>query len=195
MSVDLLLPYLSPGDGVIDLGAHVGEYTKAFAKAVGPTGRVVAVEPDPGSYAELQRRYADSPHVTAMEALVGSEAAASVPYWRATWDARHGSMWRPNVPDPRGTVDVPMVTLDHLAGLVPRLRLIKVDVQGAECHVLDGAHDTLAKDLVWYVEVWAMGLTHAGRSPAELAAQFQAHGYEMRDRTWADLVAAVGRHD
>lgn len=44
--VDELRRYLSPGDVVIDIGAHTGDTALLFALAVGPSGRVFAVEPN-----------------------------------------------------------------------------------------------------------------------------------------------------
>src|SRR5215470_17062957 len=49
-----ILPTLiSAGDWVIDVGANVGHYTKRFSELVGPTGRVIAFEPVPETFALL----------------------------------------------------------------------------------------------------------------------------------------------
>jgi hypothetical protein len=50
--------------GVVDVGAHVGYYSCFFARAVGRTGSAYAFEPDPATFAILERstgRYARSP--------------------------------------------------------------------------------------------------------------------------------------
>ena len=41
---------IKPGKVVIDLGAHVGYYTLLAARAVGPTGKVFAFEPDESNH-------------------------------------------------------------------------------------------------------------------------------------------------
>jgi hypothetical protein len=83
--------------------------------------------------------------------------------------------------------------LDNLARTVPNLRAIKMDVQGAECHVLDGAQETLGRDLVWAVELWPAGLKNAGRSIDELAQVFLDHGYQVvGDRAGRRLEQIVG---
>lgn len=41
---------LRPGMVVLDIGAHVGQYSLIAAGAVGPNGRVHAFEPNPSSY-------------------------------------------------------------------------------------------------------------------------------------------------
>src|SRR6266581_7664130 len=49
-----ILPTLiSVGDWVIDVGANVGHYTKRLSELVGPTGRVIAFEPVPETFALL----------------------------------------------------------------------------------------------------------------------------------------------
>lgn len=49
---------LKPGDVVADIGAGSGYYTVRLAKAVGPTGRVVATDLQPGMLAILKARLA-----------------------------------------------------------------------------------------------------------------------------------------
>jgi FkbM family methyltransferase len=46
-SVNALRAFLGPGDVAIDIGAHTGDTTVPMALAVGPTGRVFALEPNP----------------------------------------------------------------------------------------------------------------------------------------------------
>ena len=45
-AVDELRHHLRPGSAVLDIGAHAGDTSVLFALAVGPTGRVFAVEPN-----------------------------------------------------------------------------------------------------------------------------------------------------
>lgn len=49
----LLPDLIAPGDWVIDIGANVGHYTKAFSERVGARGRVIAFEPVPTTFALL----------------------------------------------------------------------------------------------------------------------------------------------
>lgn len=45
--IELLCSYIKPGDDVLDIGANIGLYSVYLSRAVGPEGRVLAVEPDP----------------------------------------------------------------------------------------------------------------------------------------------------
>ena len=51
--VRYLQEHLRPGDVFVDVGAHIGCYTLLSARAVGPAGTVIAIEPDPVSYERL----------------------------------------------------------------------------------------------------------------------------------------------
>ena len=194
MSASLLTPYLFAGDGVIDLGANVGRYSAVFAAVVGPQGHVLAVEPDPAEAAKLRKETAAQPQMHVVEAAVGA-VAETRPLYVDRADRRRNSLWAANVITAGEECRCAVRTLDDLAQGVPNLTAIKVDVQGAECHVLDGAAETLARDLVWLVEVWPVGLMNAGRSVEELASRFQAHGIELvlgqKPRDWAEVVSAT----
>ena len=54
----LIRSQLKPGDTFIDVGANFGYYTVLASKLVGPTGRVIAFEPDPRSFQLLERNVA-----------------------------------------------------------------------------------------------------------------------------------------
>src|SRR5438105_15643228 len=50
---DLLSSLVADGDWVVDVGANVGHYAKRFSQLVGRTGRVIAFEPVPETFALL----------------------------------------------------------------------------------------------------------------------------------------------
>ena len=52
--VSYVLSRLRPGDAFLDVGAHVGYFTLPAAKAVGPGGQVIAIEPSPDSVSLLR---------------------------------------------------------------------------------------------------------------------------------------------
>ncbi len=53
-----LLQRLQPGDTFIDVGAHIGYLSLPIAKRVGPSGKVIALEPSPTSLELLRRNVA-----------------------------------------------------------------------------------------------------------------------------------------
>lgn len=186
------LRHLQPGDGVIDVGANTGEFTRRFATVVGPTGTVIAVEPDPVNVFRLQEHVKALPWVQIEECAVADPLTISATFFCDTQERKRNSLWVENLLGPAQQIHVPCVTLDQLARRVPNLKAIKVDTQGAELDVLAGAAETLKRtDLMWMVEVWPAGLKVAGGSIFDLADIFSAHGYHPTSGTWAALCERI----
>ena len=130
---------LKPGDTVFDVGAHAGYYTLLASRLVGPEGHVFAFEPNPRNLACLRRhvRLNRCDNVTVVEAAVARHTGAM------RFDTSRGSGRGRLCAD--GAAEVATVSLDQFAeerGIVPSL--IKIDVEGSEVEVLEGARRLLA---------------------------------------------------
>ncbi|MGE5640573.1 MAG: FkbM family methyltransferase [Clostridia bacterium] len=150
--VELLCQVLRPGDAAIDAGANLGSHTVPFARRVGPAGRVMAFEPQPRIFELLSANVSINGlgNVTLHPAACGAEAGQldlpPVDYGR---EANFGGV---NVRDLEAagrnaglaTVPVPLVTLDD-AVKAEHVRLIKIDVEGMERDVLQGARRLIEK--------------------------------------------------
>src|SRR2546430_3892448 len=66
--LDFLRAWLRPGDAMIDAGANLGLYAIEAAHEVGPSGRVLALEPSPIAFSALTRAR-DLLGLTALQAL------------------------------------------------------------------------------------------------------------------------------
>jgi FkbM family methyltransferase len=146
-----VLGFLSAGAVVIDIGANLGEWTVPLARAVGPAGRVLAIEPAPRTAAALEATLAANAlrHAEVLRCAVSDHdgtAEFAVPLVTSaridTGTARLG-------PARAGyeALHVPIRSLDSLAperGL-DRLDLIKIDVEGHERQVLEGGASTLER--------------------------------------------------
>jgi FkbM family methyltransferase len=137
--------FVRPGDLVFDVGAHVGNRTRAF-DALGC--RVVAVEPQPHVAALLRRLVGRSTSVTVVEAAV-AEAAGRAPLsvsertptvstlttaWRdarAVEEGFRGVEWN-------RSVDVETTTLDLLIARFGMPAFVKMDIEGGELGALRG---------------------------------------------------------
>lgn len=162
---------------MLEIGAADGEHTRIYADYVGPTGHVLAVEPNPQQRRALQAVSAEMPWVSVRAEAVG-RMAGMVPLYTDRAQPKQSSLWLQNVPGSGIAYTVPVTTVDALVASMPRApRLIQVDAQGAEAGILAGASRTLALPIVWVIEVWALGLQRAGASVDEVLSYFHAHTY------------------
>lgn len=134
---------LRPGAVFVDVGANQGDFALLAATLVGPGGRVVAFEPDMDNAAAIRANLS----LNALGNVELREAALSDAAGPATLHRSPVSGWhslRPGLPDrDLGRVTVAVERLDDLA--LPRLDLLKIDVEGAEAEVIAGARTTLLR--------------------------------------------------
>ncbi len=142
--VELIQQHVKPGQVCFDIGANVGPVTLALARQVGPTGRVVAIEAAPPTFKRLQANLGLNPElkprVLALNKGAGRETGKL--YWHEEAD-NPGNGWL----GPAGEVAVPIVTVDSIAAAekLPRVDFMKVDVEGMELAVFEGARQTLER--------------------------------------------------
>lgn len=131
---------LRPGHTVLDVGANVGYYTLLASVLVGDPGRVHAFEPEPRN-AGFLRRHAS---LNRRGNVRVEQAAVSDREGTARFDFGSGS-GTGHLAD-SGAIEVRTLSLDDYCaqhGLAPHA--IKIDVEGAEMSVLQGARETLVR--------------------------------------------------
>lgn len=132
-----------PGTYAFDVGANVGIFTVVMSRAVGPTGRVVAVEPVADTVGQLQRNL-ERNHCINVDVLEGAAAASAgeVPLMLTDDSALHSAGGALMHGHPILEMATTMAfTLDELwiAAGQPVVSLVKIDVEGGEEGVLLGA--------------------------------------------------------
>lgn len=134
-----------PGNVFIDVGAHTGWYVIQAGRAVGPAGRVIALEPDESNRRQLERNLSLNESNWSMNHAVVAAAAWSKSGLVA-WRSGDVSVWH-KIDEARGTQTVQAITLDDLASRLslPRVDWIKMDIEGAETDALRGAERILRK--------------------------------------------------
>ena len=152
-SVDALRSFLHEGDVAVDIGAHTGDSTLPIALAVGPTGTVFALEPNPYVF-----------KVLAINATLNPSAARIVPLMFAAMPAdgefefdysdsgycnggfhdglsrwKHGHFSKLRV----SGRNVAAYLRQDAAGDLARLRYVKVDTEGFDRAVVRSLADLL----------------------------------------------------
>lgn len=137
---------LHDGDTAMDVGANVGVFTVVMAKAVGPNGAVIAIEPDPHNIARLRANVQLNglDNVSLVECAAGA-ACGTVTLSSTTDHAftrtidTSSTSRDPARPD--DGVAIPVKTLDDVWGEHghPRISVLKIDIEGAEVSAIQGA--------------------------------------------------------
>ncbi len=130
---------VTSGMTVYDIGANVGFYSLLAAVLVGDNGKVYAFEPVPRNLSYLHRHLElNAIHTVSVIPAAVSDRDGEVRFWEAH-DAAQG-----RIAD-QGQLTVRSVSLDGLLKdtAVTPPDCIKIDVEGAELHVLHGAEHTL----------------------------------------------------
>jgi FkbM family methyltransferase len=144
------------GDGVVavDCGANIGVHTIEWARLMYQWGEVISFEPQEKIYYALAGNIAINNcfNVTAKLAAVGAECGTiNIPEPNYMTPGSYGSLELRSKPgnefigqpvDYGKTKPVPVVTIDSLQ--LPRLDFLKIDTEGMELEVLNGAAESIA---------------------------------------------------
>jgi FkbM family methyltransferase len=170
---------VKPGDTVWDIGANLGLFSFAAAVIAGPTGHILAVEPDTVLVGLLRRsavvNLAHAPVDVLPAALSDEESVARFHVARRNRSTNHldgfGTSQAGGV---RVTELVPTLTLDWLAAHFPAPDVIKIDVEEAEVGVLAGGSHVLRLGSTIICEV-------AAGNSAAVRDLLNMHGYVLYD--------------
>jgi FkbM family methyltransferase len=136
---------IGPGAVAFDCGANQGIYSCAFAALVGPSGRVIAFEPQPYAIAALRNNL----KMNRFDQVWVEEAALSNCEGTAQLDCSAGAVSASIVQNFGGT-KTEMVRTSTLSSVsakleLKRIDLIKLDIEGSEYDALESARELLAQ--------------------------------------------------
>jgi FkbM family methyltransferase len=186
---NILVKVLGEGDVVLDIGANVGFFTVLAARLVGPAGHVVAFEPDAANLARLRGNLVlnDIANVTVVEKAATNQEG-QVRFFINSDNSGGNALWDPGqFPGNAKSLASPVslaVAATTLDAECARLRLrapklIKIDTEGADQLVLEGARALLARRTTPFViaELHEFGLAKMGCSQQSLRGLMEGFGY------------------
>ena len=148
---EVLSSFLRPGDTAIDVGANLGTLTLAMARVVGPSGHVIALEPQSMIHRCLTQTLFDNGISWVEARRQAAGVSAGTARMVRTNPAQAQNFGGHGLVDAGDGEQVEIVRLDELA--VNACRLVKIDVEGMELEALQGASRLLAEQHpVVYVE-------------------------------------------
>lgn len=185
--------FLPRGGGFVDVGANAGDFGVWAARCGGPDTRVLAVEAEPENARWLQRTV-DLNRLSSQVSVVqvaASDRDGETELILTDWNGTHSivenqlhheiEMFRP-----RGRVTVATRKLDDLIGEspLPRVDLVKIDVEGAELVVLRGATELLSRSgaLTLLIDL------HFGVDLDELVNLLHSHGFSIGSEENPDVL-------
>ncbi len=181
-TADLIRRFLRPGMVMVDIGAHLGEYTLLAAQAVGERGQVHAFEPQPKLMAAVRHNISLNglTNVTVNQSAVSDRTD---PLEFEILREPSMSSIRKRETLERGTqlMQVPSTTLDGYWQQSLPIDLIKVDVEGAEKFVLEGAQSLMASSTAptWVFEYAPRAYADFNYKPQELLSLLTQQGYHI----------------
>ena len=178
---------------VVDVGANDGFYGSNSFPFVARGWKAILIEPHPVVFAQLQKRFADSPHVTCLN-LACAECSGKRPLFLGT-DGESPSLSTlctdPALLSQQGRTDqsifVPVETLADLlkAQQIPHdFGLLSIDTEGMDYEVLLGLDCSIWRPRVIITEDYEP-------KEASKADYLKAHGYHLSVRIKNDTIWTV----
>lgn len=174
-----LMNSIGPGDTFVDVGSFWGLYAVAVAKRVGPTGKVIAIEPDPNSFERIRRHVmlnGIEKRVTLLHAAASDRDGTVRFLANGRCDAR--------ICEANGSDSV-LVACGRLDTLLQGINVdvLKIDVEGFEEKVLEGAEALLRnpdrKPRFIYLEVHPYAWQAVGTTSSSLLQTLEQFGYDV----------------
>lgn len=174
----------SPGDIVLDIGAGHGGETLYLAKMVGPSGRVVAIEAAPSTYARLAELCTlnEWSQVEPLQVAVAATSGTLLMSAETPWIA--GNVYE------GGDVAVRAETIDQLCAErgITRVNWLKMNIEGAETDALLGMEQMAPHVDHLTISCHDFLGTDWGRSLDPVMEWLRSHGFEVLQRDEGDMV-------
>lgn len=183
-TVDVIRALLGPGSIFFDVGAHVGQYTLTASSIVGETGQVHSFEPDPNTFrwltANTSLNRLNNVHLNQL--AVCDDNAIKQLFLATAHDVGSNSL-SPPLNYSGNCFAVRCTTLNDYVKKkqIPRIDLIKMDIEGAEYAALMGTSEILRRSdkPMLLIEFEELRQQSFGSSCAKLASLLREYDYSL----------------
>ena len=167
---------ITPGMTVVDIGAHIGYFTRLAGKRVGSSGHVYAFEPDPNNRLLLEKNVGRYPSVMVRPEAITSKVGSVSFYHVHGSTGCHSTIQQPNASE----FTVPATTLDAFveARKITHIDVIKMDIEGGEWAAFEGMRNVLKqRSLSIFMEWKPDALTQGAHDPETLLSMLMHEGF------------------
>lgn len=182
------LSLLAKGSCFIDIGANIGLYSLFASKKVGNEGKIIAFEPSLETFELFNRNITlnDCKNINPVRAALLNKTIGTI---KLTAETGKGDAYRfvseeKQIIDDSSAETVPCTTLDDKLSnlkISGKIDLIKIDVEGAELRVLQGAEKTIRanRDIVIVFENSPELMSRSGYNQEDLFAYLKKLGLKV----------------
>lgn len=184
----LFLEIVRPGMTVVDIGAHAGYYTLLACLRTGPSGRVIAFEPDPRNSEILStnvRMNGFDSRCSCVRLALSNQPGTQTLY-RATEGAGWSTLWNKDdrLPGLVETTEVETIGLDDYLeanGCGTNVDVVKMDAEGSEGLIIEGMTETLLanNDIVVICEFVVDHIELSGVDPKRMLTDIADMGFQL----------------
>ena len=167
--------HVPAGATVVNIGANVGYTAIMLSRIVGPTGAVIAIEPEPFNFALLVENTRHHDNITSIHSAVG-DTTGSITLHRSPDNAGDHRVLAHE--DGLAQTAVPIVRLDDLLRDDLTIAALVCDTQGFDHRVVASAEDLIRRQHpLLMVEFWPEGIAAQGDDPLEEVGRYRSRGY------------------
>jgi len=136
LNMSFIKDLIEEGDILVDVGACLGDYTKFYIDKLGTTGLIYSLELYPSTYNRLNDRFKNHENVIVLN-LAASDVDGEVALYKGIDEYTnniigHDMNFKPNQQEGK----IASTRLDTLLKRHNRIKMVKIDVEGAEYRVL-----------------------------------------------------------
>ena len=179
---------LRPGDAYVDVGAHVGYHSLVAARLVGASGHIFSIDPQPYNCAKIltNAELNGFANITVIAAAVAEADGFIALKNQSRQDKARLTLAGPGVNDGALAFVVPKITLRWLieSYKLRPVNLLKIDVEGFEREVLDGAGDAMREVENIVFEVLPNEDADKMRAIEQKLRDFDFHMFDVDGAAW-----------
>jgi FkbM family methyltransferase len=176
-TVDYLRRVLRSGMTAVDVGAQIGHLSLVMGQAVGAHGRVLAIEPAPTNLQYIRKNLERNQALNISVVAAAAGPSTGRRQLNINADSSCCSFYDHPLGGNRTSLEVDQISLDEL--LPDGADLVKLDVEGAELEVIEGAPRLFASCPRLVVEWNPACMSAAGHRPSTLLAVLSSIGYTL----------------
>lgn len=173
---------IRPNSSVIDVGANIGVYSCFAAYKTGPEGHVFAFEATPKTFERLLRNTSvnNSGCIICTHVALGNTTNGSTFIVQHKKDDSQNCLRKPSSNTiALGEQKIPIARLDDCVGATHDFDVLKIDVEGAELMVLEGASSVLKRCRTVLIEVFEPNLKKFNASSKTLLELLKSNGFDL----------------